>query len=131
MGADGADQLQPVLAQVGLAADEGDLADAEFGHLAHEIESFVGAQLIGARVACTRAAVAAGEVAPERDLPDSVNGTPCAVDGTGFVVKREIAPRGARDGSDRQGTGTCAEAHFETVAQCGPPMPGHKATSVP
>ena len=44
MGPDGADEIDPVFAQVGFAADERDLFDAELRHLADEIErlAFVG-----------------------------------------------------------------------------------------
>ena len=37
--ADLAHDLEPVFAQVGLAADQRDLADAELGHLMHEVQA--------------------------------------------------------------------------------------------
>ena len=52
-----------VVAEVGLAADQGELHDAELGHLADEIEGLAGSSSSGRRAAGARAAVAAGEVA--------------------------------------------------------------------
>jgi hypothetical protein len=44
---DGAHEPRPVVAQVGLAADERDLLHAEIGHPPHEIERLAGRQLVG------------------------------------------------------------------------------------
>jgi hypothetical protein len=71
---DGAGDVGPVVAEVSLAADEGDLAHAEFGHLAHHVEALLGGQLVGPRPPRPGAAVVAGEVAAQRDLPDHVGG---------------------------------------------------------
>jgi hypothetical protein len=49
VGAHGAGDVRPVVAEVGLAADEGDLLRAELGHLPHEVEGLVGGELVGAR----------------------------------------------------------------------------------
>ena len=55
--------VQPVVAQVGLAADDRDLQDAERGHLRDQIEALGGVELVRAGAAGARAAVPAGEVA--------------------------------------------------------------------
>src|SRR5690606_5674974 len=62
----------PVVAQVGLAADERHLAYAEVVELPDDVEALVGRELVRPRLAGPRAAVAAAEVARERDLPDDV-----------------------------------------------------------
>ena len=46
-----ADDVEPVLAEVGLAADERDLFDPEVGHLIDEVEAFGRRELVGARLA--------------------------------------------------------------------------------
>ena len=60
---------QPVLAQVSFAADQGDLARAEFGELAHDVEAFLGRELALALASGARAAVNATQIAGERELP--------------------------------------------------------------
>src|SRR3954470_10340957 len=44
------DDDEPILAQIGFAADQRDLPRAEFGELAHDVEAFVSGELIGALV---------------------------------------------------------------------------------
>ena len=56
--ADGADDLRPVFAEIGLAADEGDLFHAEVGHLTNEVERLLGRELLGPFASCARPAVA-------------------------------------------------------------------------
>ena len=60
--------------QVGLAADEHDLARAGRGELRDDLQRLVGGELVGARVAGARAAVGARLIARERQLPDHVGG---------------------------------------------------------
>src|SRR6185295_7599711 len=69
-GADCGDDLKPVLAQISLAADQPDVARAEFGNLLDQIESFGGVELVAAAAARARAAMLTRKVASERDLPD-------------------------------------------------------------
>ena len=94
MGADGADEIEPVVAQVRFTPDEGDLFDAELGHLADEIEGFCRVELVGPGAAGAGAAVATGEITAERDLPDGVNGANCGVDRADFRRERETSPGG-------------------------------------
>ena len=64
--------LVPVVAEVGLSADERHLAHADLGELIDDAEALLGGQLYSARLAGARAARTAAEVARERDLPDAV-----------------------------------------------------------
>ena len=56
-GPDRRDDLQPVLAQIGLAADQADVAGAELGHLGDEVEGFSRAQLVAAPASGARSAM--------------------------------------------------------------------------
>jgi hypothetical protein len=91
MVADGADDLQPVAAHERLAADERDLAGAQRRQLAHHAQRLLRRQLVGARLARSRAAVMALEVARERDLPYHVHGHQAAHVGFGDVAVRRAA----------------------------------------
>jgi hypothetical protein len=99
---DARDDLAPVVAQVRLAADQDDLDHAELGELIDEVERLGGGQLVGARTARARAAVAAREVARERDLPDGEDGTGCRVELAHLVRERQVAPRRWGHRCDRQ-----------------------------
>ena len=68
------DDVEEARVQVGLAADEHDLAGAGRGELLDDLQRSVGGQLVGARVAGARAAVGARLIARERQLPDHVGG---------------------------------------------------------
>ena len=65
--------IEPVLAHVGLAADQRDLPRAEFGELTHDVEAFGGGQLIRALVSGARAAMGAAQVAGERQFPHDMD----------------------------------------------------------
>jgi hypothetical protein len=65
----------PVVAQVRLAADERDLRRAHLGELPHDVERLVRGELVRARLAGARTAVAAGEIAAQRELPHRVDQT--------------------------------------------------------
>ncbi len=95
------DDVEPVVAQVRLAADEGNLLDAQIGHLVHEIERLGGCELVGSSTPGARAAVAAGEVARERDLPDRVDRPMAAIDLA--RLRREGQPAGSRRRVGRDG----------------------------
>ena len=98
----------PVVSQVGLSADDGDLLAADLLKLANQVEGLFGAELVGPGAPRARAAVAAGQVAAEGDLPDGVDGAPALVDGAGLVGERQVAPgRGRRRGDgERAGSGS-------------------------
>ncbi|MBK8591944.1 MAG: hypothetical protein IPN77_23080 [Sandaracinaceae bacterium] len=87
---EGARDHQPVGPQVGLAADERDLAHLRIGQLLHHVEGLLGAQLAAARGASAAPAVPAAEVARERELPHRIDRVR-----RGEVVVPEVA-RGAR-----------------------------------
>ncbi len=101
-GADGADDLQPVVAQVRLAADDRHLEHAELGHLPHQIQALLRRQLVGPRAARARAAVPAGEVALQRDLPDGVDRTVPAIDVARLRRQRQVAQAALRPRRERQ-----------------------------
>jgi len=63
------DQI-PIVAHVELAADQCDFPEAEISELVDQVERFRGAQFVPARTACARTAMAASEVASQRNLPD-------------------------------------------------------------
>src|SRR5690606_20125150 len=88
-------------AQVRLAADQADLLDAEVGHLVDEIETLLGRQLVRTIAPGARAAVPAGEVARERDLPDRVD-RPVLLVLVARLEQGQPALGGGRRGSDRQ-----------------------------
>ena len=67
--ADAADDEQEVIAQVRLAADQHDLADARCREVIDQSQGFVGGELVGASFTGSRAAVQATVVAGERELP--------------------------------------------------------------
>ena len=99
-----ADDVEPVLAQVGLAADERDLAARRARRAGDEVEASAVVELVGARAPGARAAVAAGEIAAERDLPDGVDGRTSAstlrTSGASGRLRRGAAPK---TGSERTG----------------------------
>ena len=74
--ADGGDDLQPVLAQIGLAADQADAARAQFGDLADEIDRFRARQFVASPSPGARAAMLAGQIAGEGDFPDDTHRHP-------------------------------------------------------
>jgi hypothetical protein len=96
------DQLAPVGAQVALAADQHDLDDAELRELIDQIERLRGGQLVGARPAGPRPAVAAREITCERDLPHGEDRAGGAVERADLVGERQVAAGGRRLGSQRQ-----------------------------
>src|SRR3954447_25164239 len=69
-GADCGDDLKPVLAQIGFAADQADVARAKLGNLLDQVERLGGGELVPAAAARARPAMLAREVAGKRDLPD-------------------------------------------------------------
>ena len=69
-GADRGNDLQPILPQIGLAADQAHIACAELCDLIDEVECLRGGELVAPAAAGAGAAMAAGKVAGERDLPD-------------------------------------------------------------
>ena len=87
--------VKPILAQVGFAADERDLAHAELGHLPHQIQTLRRAQLVTAFVPGARAAVSTGQIALQRDLPDRVDRARLFVHRTRIGRERQL-PAGAR-----------------------------------
>jgi hypothetical protein len=93
VAANGADEIEPVVAQVRFTADERDLFDAELRHLADQVESLCSVELVWARAARARAAVATGEITSQRDLPDRVNRASLGVDGADAGREGEVAPR--------------------------------------
>jgi hypothetical protein len=98
--ANGPHDVEPVVSQVRLAADERDLAHAKLRHLPDEIERLVCRELVGPRVSGARAAVPARKVALQRDFPDRIHGTPPAIDRANVVGQREPSPRRSRDWRD-------------------------------
>src|SRR5690606_3144915 len=62
--------LRPVVAQIRFTADQRDLTNTEPRHLLDQVETLFGAELVRARVTGTRPAMATGEIAPQRDLPN-------------------------------------------------------------
>ena len=74
MAAEGADDVEPVAAEEGLAADDGHFAHAKPGELPHDVQALLGRQLRRPRFARPRPAVHALQIAGERDLPDCVDG---------------------------------------------------------
>src|SRR5205823_10693878 len=89
--ADGPDQLQPVRAHVGLAADERDLPRAEPRALADDVETLFGRQLVRPAVAGARAAVGALQIAGESNLPHYVHRPAVREVVVGAVALRESA----------------------------------------
>ena len=87
-GADRSDDLKPVVPQIGFATDQTDIARAELGDLIDEVERFRGVEFIAPAAAGTRATVAAGKVAGERDFPDHAHRDP--VDN---IVEPRVADR--------------------------------------
>jgi predicted N-acyltransferase len=88
--------LGPVVAKVGLAADQRHLLDPQLGHLPDQVEGLLRRQLVGPRPPRPGAAVPAGEVAAQRDLPDRVHGLPFAVDGAHRARERQVPARRPR-----------------------------------
>jgi hypothetical protein len=105
---DGADDVEPIVAEIGLAADERDLLDAEVRHLVDEVETLGGGELLGALVAGARAAVPAGEIALQRDLPHGVDGTRALIDRPRLRREGQPSQRRLRVRRDRQGARTGA-----------------------
>jgi hypothetical protein len=66
------DDLQETLVQIGLAADEHHLARAQRGELVDDLERLVRRRARRGGEARARAAVRAGEIAAQRQLPDDV-----------------------------------------------------------
>lgn len=66
------DDLEEAGVEVGLAADENDLLRPHRGELLDHAQRFLGRELARPRLACPRAAVRAGLVALQRELPDDV-----------------------------------------------------------
>src|ERR1043165_2030941 len=64
-----ADDVEPVAAEEGLAADDRHLAHAQPGKLPHHVQALLGGQLRRPGLARPRSAVDALEVAGQRDLP--------------------------------------------------------------
>src|SRR5258706_13986079 len=102
MIANGAHDLGPVVAEVRLAADDGHLFDSELGHLAHEVETLRGAELVRPSMTGTRAAVPAGQIAFQRDLPHRVDGAPSPIDVARFSGEGQLAARRSRVRCDRE-----------------------------
>ena len=67
------DDVEPVAAQIGLAADQADLARAERGQLGDDRADLVERQLVAARPAGARAAMGAAQIAGEGQLPDDMD----------------------------------------------------------
>ena len=78
-----------------------DLQHAELRHLSNQIEALGGVELVGARAPSARAAVTAGEVALERQLPDRVDRTPAPIDVARVSGQRQVAPPRAARGRNR------------------------------
>src|ERR1700733_3709456 len=72
-GADRRDDLREVTAQIGLTADQRDLARAERLQIRHDLQALVRRELARAFAARARAAVPAFEIARQRDLPNDVH----------------------------------------------------------
>ena len=94
--------VQPILPQVRFTADERRFAHAELGHLPHQIQTLRGAQLTTAFVPRARAAMPAGQIALEGDLPDCVNGARSFIDRTRARCERQLTTRRRCVGRDRQ-----------------------------
>ena len=108
--ADGADDEDEVVAQVGLAADQDDLAAAEVLELLHDGEALVGAELVGAAVAGPRSAMGTLLIAGEGELPDR---PARALDG-GVGATPAIARRW-QGGDDGQAAANIGERHATTL----------------
>jgi hypothetical protein len=96
------DDLEPVVAQIGLAADQRDLFHGHRGHLVDEVQRLGGVQLVRAGLAGAGAAVQAPKVTAERDLPDGVDRPVVPVDGPHRVVQDARSFAGGRVGQDGQ-----------------------------
>ena len=80
------DDVEPVAAQIGLAADQADLARAERGELGDDRADLVQRQLVAARLAGARAAMRAAQIAGEGQLPDDMDRMPA------LAVERRADP---------------------------------------
>jgi hypothetical protein len=100
LGANRLDDVEPVVAQVRLAADEGDLVNAEGGEPRDHVEGLRRGELIGAGAARAGAAMYAGEIAAQRELPNGVVGPRVAVD-VAFVAEDRQRPSRRRDHGQR------------------------------
>src|ERR1700722_4175567 len=65
--------LEPIAPQIGLAADQGDFAGTGLGELVDDVETLGRRQLVGAPLSGARPAMAAFQIAGERDLPDHMD----------------------------------------------------------
>ena len=102
--ANGADDVEPVVAQVRLSTDERDLLHAEPGYLIGEIECLARGELVGALLACARATVPARQIAGQRELPDRVDGSVLEIDAAHGVGERQVAAPARRDRGDGEAT---------------------------
>ncbi len=68
------DDVEPIAAQIGLAADQADLPRAEHGEVRDHRADFVERELVAARAPGARAAMGAAQIAGERQLPDDMDG---------------------------------------------------------
>ena len=66
------DKHEPVGPQIGLAADKHDLLGAGACELADKRDAFRGGEFVGPRRARARSAMAAFQIAGQRDFPDDV-----------------------------------------------------------
>jgi hypothetical protein len=65
--------LEPIAAQIGLTADQGDFARTGRRQLADHVETFRCGKFVGPALAGPRSAVAAFEISGERNFPDHVD----------------------------------------------------------
>ena len=89
--ADPGDDVEPIFAEVRLAADQRDLEDAEVRDLIDEVERLVASS--ARRVAPSRArpTMATREIAGQRDLPHRIDRTLAAIDVARLVGERQAA----------------------------------------
>jgi hypothetical protein len=91
------DDLEETVVQVGLAADEHDLTRPHRRELGHGLERLGGGELVGALRAGARAAVGAGVIAAERELPDHV--------GREVVLREDVEATARRHSAQPGGCG--------------------------
>src|SRR5690606_35560646 len=81
-----------VRAQVRFTSDQRHLLHVELGELPHEIETLARAELVRSRSPRARAAVAAGKITGEGDLPHAIDGSHF-VRARNLLGKRQMTPR--------------------------------------
>src|SRR5207248_9589056 len=89
--AEGADDVEPVAAEEGLAADDRHLPNAQPSKLPHHVEALLGGQLRRTGFPRPRSAVHALEIARQRDLPYGVDRMTASPVVLGCVAVRQLS----------------------------------------